>query len=516
MKNNKNLIQRKNKTAWITAVARRHTPLFLSLVISGQQNPALIKQQTGMSILFSHIRRKGISLQYDKNELIASRAVIKNTVSKQGLTFFDTYTKHCLNSCQEFLEIAASLGKQSLQKTNRVTLKAKLNRYFDAAVSHAVHLIAIISIQFELEDYLNRYVTERIPDAKQAERILASLKITVEPTDEIANLERLLELGKLVQKTAPTYNDWLGTDTQILKERIEKDFPEIWEIIKCYQNDFGWMGRMYFAGNPITDSDVITRLQNVLRQDCGKNLNKIYTERKRRLTEREQSIIELGGDNETRLLAEIVARYMYLRTYRLSVYFKAHEYVLQPLNKAGEILHLHGGVADIIFLDWREILAGLNGKLTIKEIKHKIVQRRNGFEFLCVDGRTKWLSPNVKSSLRTIHKKHSLTSLKGMTACAGIYKGRVRLILNDEAMQDMFSGEVLVTTMTIPSLMLAVEKAGAIVTDEGGMLCHAAIVSRELNIPCVIGTQKATQVFSDGDLVEVDANNGVVKKCNLL
>jgi pyruvate,water dikinase len=55
------------------------------------------------------------------------------------------------------------------------------------------------------------------------------------------------------------------------------------------------------------------------------------------------------------------------------------------------------------------------------------------------------------------------------------------------------------------------KKAGAIITDEGGITCHAAIVSRELKKPCIIGTKIATQVFKDGDMVEVDAENGIVK-----
>ena len=56
--------------------------------------------------------------------------------------------------------------------------------------------------------------------------------------------------------------------------------------------------------------------------------------------------------------------------------------------------------------------------------------------------------------------------------------------------------------------------AGAIITDEGGLTCHAAIISRELGTPCIIGVQVATEVLKDGDLVEVDANNGVIKKIN--
>ncbi|GAG17127.1 unnamed protein product, partial [marine sediment metagenome] len=70
---------------------------------------------------------------------------------------------------------------------------------------------------------------------------------------------------------------------------------------------------------------------------------------------------------------------------------------------------------------------------------------------------------------------------------------------------------ILVTNMTTPDLMQAIEKVVAIVTDEGGILCHAAIVSREFGIPCVIATKIATKVLKDGDLVEVDADKGIVK-----
>ena len=65
--------------------------------------------------------------------------------------------------------------------------------------------------------------------------------------------------------------------------------------------------------------------------------------------------------------------------------------------------------------------------------------------------------------------------------------------------------------MTRPELMPAVKKAKAIVTDEGGITCHAAIISRELKIPCIIGTKIATKILKDGDFVEVDANNGVIR-----
>jgi pyruvate,water dikinase len=73
-------------------------------------------------------------------------------------------------------------------------------------------------------------------------------------------------------------------------------------------------------------------------------------------------------------------------------------------------------------------------------------------------------------------------------------------------------GEVLVTAATNPAFVVAMKKASAIVTDEGGVTCHAAILSRELGIPCVIGTKMATQVLRDGDKLKIDATEGIVKK----
>ena len=72
-------------------------------------------------------------------------------------------------------------------------------------------------------------------------------------------------------------------------------------------------------------------------------------------------------------------------------------------------------------------------------------------------------------------------------------------------------GDILVTYMTSPNFLLAMKLSAGFVTNEGGLTCHAAIVARELKKPCVIGTKIATEVIKDGDLIEVDANKGVVK-----
>ncbi len=108
--------------------------------------------------------------------------------------------------------------------------------------------------------------------------------------------------------------------------------------------------------------------------------------------------------------------------------------------------------------------------------------------------------------------------LHGTVACKGTARGRVITFRFDESdhhlekMDTMEAGQIIVTEQTHPNILTAIDKAAAIVTDEGGMLCHAAIVSRERRIPCVIGTRFATANLKDGDLVEVNAIEGWVRR----
>ena len=98
----------------------------------------------------------------------------------------------------------------------------------------------------------------------------------------------------------------------------------------------------------------------------------------------------------------------------------------------------------------------------------------------------------------------------GLGAAPGEAAGAVRVVSAREQAGELQDGEVLVTHMTAPDWVPLMRRAAAIVTDSGGMTCHAAIVSRELGIPCVVGTGEATKVLRDGETVTVDAGAGVV------
>jgi len=103
------------------------------------------------------------------------------------------------------------------------------------------------------------------------------------------------------------------------------------------------------------------------------------------------------------------------------------------------------------------------------------------------------------------------TYLGGEIGNKGYAKGRVKILKRKEQIFEAKDGDILVSNMTTPDFVSAMKKAAGIITDEGGITCHAAITSRELKKPCIIGTKFATQILKDGDLVEVDADNGVVR-----
>ncbi len=102
--------------------------------------------------------------------------------------------------------------------------------------------------------------------------------------------------------------------------------------------------------------------------------------------------------------------------------------------------------------------------------------------------------------------------VRGLTASPGRAIGKVKILKSATEVGKIKPGDILVAVMTRPDYITAMKKAAAIVTNEGGITSHAAIVSRELGIPCIIGTKIATEVFKDGETVEVNANHGWVRK----
>lgn len=113
----------------------------------------------------------------------------------------------------------------------------------------------------------------------------------------------------------------------------------------------------------------------------------------------------------------------------------------------------------------------------------------------------------VKDTLVYDHSK----TIKGVSAMPGKVIGNVKIVLSRNDFHKLNDGDILVTSMTRPEFTLILSKISAIITNEGGITCHAAIVARELKKPCIIGTKTATKILKDGDKVEVDADLGIIR-----
>ncbi len=120
--------------------------------------------------------------------------------------------------------------------------------------------------------------------------------------------------------------------------------------------------------------------------------------------------------------------------------------------------------------------------------------------------------PSIREYYEALEQRVASSEIRGSSASLGKAIGPARIILNQADFGKFMPGDVLVASMTRPEYVPLMKRASAIITDEGGITCHAAIVSRELGVPCIIGTQVATKVLKDGDMVEVDANHSRIIK----
>ena len=172
--------------------------------------------------------------------------------------------------------------------------------------------------------------------------------------------------------------------------------------------------------------------------------------------------------------------------------------------------------SDITLISYEEMINFLKNEEIVS--KKVIEERKEAWAVLSIDGQISIISSKKsvesianKYGIEDIKQQTSQKQIKGQPACLGKATGRARIIKNIREFGKIKQGDVLITPMTTPDYVLVMKKVAAIVTDEGGVTCHAAIVSREFNIPCIVGTSNATKVFNDGDLVEVDANTGIAK-----
>jgi phosphohistidine swiveling domain-containing protein len=209
---------------------------------------------------------------------------------------------------------------------------------------------------------------------------------------------------------------------------------------------------------------------------------------------------------------EFVRWFMYLRTETIDHMMLVNGAYKPVFASLAKMFNL--SIDAVLHMTYEEILSSLEKKkLSIS--KDLILNRaRNGYAYLIAPHGSYLVTGNEVDELHKLvipkEETKDIYELKGQIAFKGKVTGVARVLLDRRNANELKEGEILVTTMTSPEFAPAMKKAAGIVTNEGGILCHAAIMSRELRKPCVIGTKIATDVIKTGKTITLNANKGIV------
>lgn len=228
------------------------------------------------------------------------------------------------------------------------------------------------------------------------------------------------------------------------------------------------------------------------------------------LHQQTELIAKLELDEQTRQFFAAWGDFMVTKIYRRYVQIFALYKMTPILEEIGRRLGLT--LKQTRFLLPQEIEAGL---LSRKMPERAEVQARSEFSVYYADGgESKYYTGKLAQDLAKLIQQErfdQVTEIKGQCGCRGSAAGIVRIVNVPSDIAKVKEGDILVSICTQPDLLPAMKKAAAFITDQGGVTSHAAIVAREMNTPCVIGTKIATKVLKDGMRVEVDANKGIVR-----
>ncbi len=269
--------------------------------------------------------------------------------------------------------------------------------------------------------------------------------------------------------------------------------------ISSHVKKYEWLKARYGEDTHYTVEEAEEKLKTINKEKFLAE----YAENKSKLKNDIDYAKKILGDKS--VLVDIFQFIIYYRTHRTDTMNRA-QYLAVPMLKAK---------ANTLGLSYTQFLECNAQEVLINKIPDKSIldQRIKDCSVLMDEGIVRCLHGEESETIKSFFKEEieSAKQVKGTIACKGNVKGNVRLIWSANDFSKVQEGDVIVTSMTTPEMVPIMKLASAFVTDEGGVTCHAAIVAREMKKPCVIGTKIATKVFKDGDIVEVDANAGVVK-----
>ena len=380
------------------------------------------------------------------------------------------------------------LKKLRVDKLTKNQRSQWLKKYHDT--HHQLWTIGQVTNVLELENYFL---------ADYLKSFLASKKL--DPTDHINFFQTLSMPAELSMAQKE--------EREMLKLAWQKD-PGV-KLLKHWQRyswlNFGWTGPSlkleYFAG----------RHRGLYKEGKAKDrLKEILGEDKKLIADKRLIIKRLKISSEMKKLFRLFEELLFIKAHRMDALFMSYEAVQPLLKSIAKDYNLSLQQIYSLDMQWLYRMIGKNlvDANKVNEIAKYSLQYFDGQKTYLLMGReAEKIAAQVKKNLPKIVNQ---LELKGETAFPGKAKGRVKIINLASEMDKFLEGDILVSNVTDPSLLPVMKKAAAFVTNMGGLTAHAAIVARELKTPCVVGTKIATRVLEDGDLVEVDATKGIVKK----
>ncbi|PIN86593.1 hypothetical protein COV19_03680 [Candidatus Woesearchaeota archaeon CG10_big_fil_rev_8_21_14_0_10_44_13] len=424
---------------------------------------------------------------YKENEYIYNKAVLKALNSKGKVkALHDRYKRFAK-------ELIDSLNRCN-KKLNESNLRDFMRKY--RLFCAGLHLTTTIGRQGA--DLLSEELRKLGADDSEIPKIISSITYPLHHTPLFNSQLDLLKIAMDIQK----------------------------KKIKQKQADSrlnGWLDKhgpipINFCGNPWNFEDAENQLKYALKKDCAKEIKSFGIIHKDKLKNAKNTLKTLNNPRVT-LLSYILSEGTYLNEYRKNVFSRV-SLEFRPMFK--KIAGMSGSEdwRDCFYLKPEEFIDIIKGKkISLNNIKH---ERKIAGLVMGKDGELELLSQGdvqmVMDYLNEMHGRSgsapriSESYVRGFAASRGIITGKAKIILNTNDFGKLEAGDILITTMTSVDFIPVMEKVAAFVTNEGGITCHASIVSREMNKPCVIGTKIATKIFKDGDLVEVDADKGIVRK----
>jgi phosphohistidine swiveling domain-containing protein len=290
------------------------------------------------------------------------------------------------------------------------------------------------------------------------------------------------------------------------EEFLEKVPENVMQKVKEITKKYSWTKIMYLVGGVLEEKDVFESLKLNLEKNPSEQLVNLRKEKENVDIAYKKKLEELKLDNYLIYLIELLREASGIRTREVEDMMYGEHNCYYLLKSIGEFMGLE--YQDLTCLTIAEVIRELNGS----ELKRKIRQRKGGFAYVKENQKVQLF--DTPEGLDSVREKidEEIKEFSGMVAFQGKVRGKVKVINRSDELNNFEKGDILVTPMTTPDFVMAMEKALAIITNDGGITCHAAIISRELRVPCIVGTQIATKVLKDGDLVEVDAEKGIIRK----